>query len=63
MLFPEKWGEINGFFEAMTLPNVFPRYFHFITASMAITGLFLPGGLEENNLKQRVFSTAFQKNG
>ncbi len=41
MLFPEKWGQINGFFEAMTLPNVFPRYFHFITASMAITGLFL----------------------
>ncbi len=41
MLFPEKWGQINGFFDAMTLPNVFPRYFHFITASMAITGLFL----------------------
>jgi cytochrome c len=41
MLFPEKWGEIKGFFEAMTLPNVFPRYFHFITASMAVTGLFL----------------------
>ncbi|MFW6371493.1 MAG: c-type cytochrome, partial [Bacteroidota bacterium] len=41
MLFPEQWGEVNGFFEALTLPNVFPRYFHFITASMAITGLFL----------------------
>ncbi|WP_372948488.1 c-type cytochrome [Mariniphaga sp.] len=41
MLFPEKWGEIKGFFDALTLPNVFPRYFHFITASMAITGLFL----------------------
>jgi cytochrome c len=41
MLFPEKWGEIQGFTDALTLPNVFPRYFHFITASMAITGLFL----------------------
>ncbi len=41
MLFPEKWGEVKGFFDALTLPNVFPRYFHFITASMAITGLFL----------------------
>lgn len=41
MLFPEKWGEIQGFFDALTLPNVFPRYFHFITASMAVTGLFL----------------------
>lgn len=41
MLFPEKWGEIRGFIDALTLPNVFPRYFHFITASMAVTGLFL----------------------
>ncbi len=41
MLFPERWGEINGFFDALTLPNVFPRYFHFLTASMAVTGLFL----------------------
>ncbi|MFW5832267.1 MAG: c-type cytochrome [Prolixibacteraceae bacterium] len=41
MLFPEKWGEIQGFAGALMLPNVFPRYLHFITASMAITGLFL----------------------
>lgn len=41
MLFPEKWGEVEGFFSAMTLPNVFPRYFHFLTASMAVTGFFL----------------------
>jgi cytochrome c len=41
MLFPEKWAMIKGFFSAMTLPNVFPRYFHFIFASLTITGLFL----------------------
>ncbi|HKJ78262.1 MAG TPA: c-type cytochrome [Prolixibacteraceae bacterium] len=41
MLFPEKWGEIQGFADALLLPNVFPRYLHFITASMAITGFFL----------------------
>ena len=41
MLFPEKWGIIRGFTDALTLPNVFPRYFHFITACLAITGLFL----------------------
>ncbi|WP_230381551.1 c-type cytochrome [Myroides albus] len=41
MLFPEKWGVIKGFLSAMTLPNVFPRYFHFIFASIAVTGLFL----------------------
>lgn len=41
MLFPEKWALIKGFFSAMTLPNVFPRYFHFVFASLSITGLFL----------------------
>ena len=41
MLFPEKWGIIRGFTDALVLPNVFPRYFHFLTACLAITGLFL----------------------
>lgn len=41
MLFPEKWADIKGFFSALTLPNVFPRYLHFLTASLAITSLFL----------------------
>lgn len=41
MLFPEKWSLVKGFFSALTLPNVFPRYLHFIFASLSITGLFL----------------------
>ena len=41
MLFPEKWGTIRGFVSAMTLDNVFPRYLHFLFASLAVTGLFL----------------------
>ena len=41
MLFPEKWGLIKGFFSALLLPNVLPRYFHFLCASMAVTGLFI----------------------
>lgn len=41
MLFPEKWGTVRGFFSALLLPNVFPRYLHFIFASMAVTGLFI----------------------
>ena len=41
MLFPEKWGVVKGFTDALTLPNVFPRYLHFLTASMAISGFFL----------------------
>lgn len=41
MLFPEKWGTVKGFLSALMLPNVFPRYFHFIMSSLAVTGLFL----------------------
>lgn len=41
MLFPEKWGVVKGFLDALLLPNVFPRYFHFILASLSVTGLFL----------------------
>ena len=41
MLFPEKWGSVKGFFSAMMLANVIPRYLHFLCASLAVTGLFL----------------------
>jgi cytochrome c len=41
MLFPEKWGSVRGFVSAMTMDNVFPRYLHFLFASLAVTGLFL----------------------
>jgi cytochrome c len=41
MLYPEKWSQIAGFFAALEVGNVFPRYFHFVSASLAIMGLFL----------------------
>ncbi|MFM7024032.1 MAG: c-type cytochrome [Flavobacteriales bacterium] len=41
MLFPEKWGTVKGFMSALTLPNVFPRYFHFIMASLSVSALFI----------------------
>lgn len=41
MLYPEKWAEVQGFFSALMLPNVFPRYVHFVLACPAMTGLFL----------------------
>ena len=41
MLFPEKWQSIQGFLSALTLPNVLPRYFHFLCSSLAVTGLFV----------------------
>ncbi len=41
MLFPEKWGTVQGFVSALTLPNVLPRYAHFVLACPAMTGLLL----------------------
>lgn len=41
MLYPEKWGQVRGFFSALTMPNVLPRYVHFVLACPAMTGLFL----------------------
>lgn len=41
MLFPDRWKDVHGFASALLLPNVLPRYIHFLFASMAVTGLFL----------------------
>ncbi|MDD5562917.1 MAG: c-type cytochrome [Thermoanaerobaculaceae bacterium] len=41
MLFPDRWTSVHGFLTALVLPNVVPRYLHFVTASVALTGLFL----------------------
>jgi len=41
MLFPARWTEVRGFWSALLLPNVLPRYVHFILASIALTGLFI----------------------
>lgn len=41
MLFPDHWAEAKGFFSTLLIGNVFPRYFHFLAASIAVTALFL----------------------
>jgi cytochrome c len=40
MMFPEKWTSVRGFLSALLLPNVFPRYLHFLCASLILTSLF-----------------------
>jgi cytochrome c len=40
MLFPDAWTRAGGFFSALTLPNVIPRYLHFVAASVAVAALF-----------------------
>jgi len=41
MLYPEAWSSVKSFLDALFLPNVLPRYVHFLTASVAVMGLFL----------------------
>ncbi len=41
MMFPEKWGTVHGFLSALMLPNVLPRYFEFLGACIAVTGIFI----------------------
>lgn len=41
MLYPERWRQIASFWDALALPNVFPRYFHFLAASISLVALFL----------------------
>lgn len=43
MLFPDQWEKVKGFFSSLRIGNVLPRYLHFLTASIAMTGLFLVG--------------------
>lgn len=62
MLFPEKWAEVDSFWNAMLLWNVIPRYFHFLTASFAITGLFLFGYMRRKSYDvESIFSSFTRK--
>ncbi len=49
MLFPDRWLAVHGFLSALLLPNVLPRYLHFLLATVAITALFLAGWLCRRN--------------
>lgn len=42
MLFPDTWTTIKGFWDGLFhVGNPFPRYFHFLAACFALTGLFM----------------------
>ncbi|MFY8003556.1 MAG: cytochrome C, partial [Chitinophagaceae bacterium] len=62
MLFPEKWGTVKGFLDALLLPNVFPRYFHFILSSLSVTGLFLFWYIGRKNYPFEKYFKVFSKN-
>jgi len=60
MLFPEKWGTVQGFFSALALPNVWPRYAHFVLACPAMTGLFLVW-LFRRKSQEEIAATGFDR--
>ena len=42
MLYPDKWGQANGFFESLFYyPQIWSRYLHFMLASLATGGFYL----------------------
>ena len=57
MMFPEKWGTVQGFLSALMLPNVFPRYFEFLGACIAVTGIFI---VWYNNRKSYAIEEIYQ---
>lgn len=61
MMFPEKWGTVHGFLEALILPNVFPRYFEFLGACLTITGLFIVGYNKRKNYPVEEIYTSFTR--
>jgi cytochrome c len=62
MLFPDKWAVVRGFWDALFLPSVFTRYFHFIIATLAITALFLVGYIGRKKYKfEEKFKTIDKK--
>ncbi|MEX1308933.1 MAG: c-type cytochrome [Candidatus Sulfomarinibacteraceae bacterium] len=73
MLFPDRWLGVEGFLSAVALPNVVPRFVHFVLASVAVAALFLAGwlcrpgfdfdnelpGLDRFELKRELLTVAF----
>lgn len=73
MLFPERWGEVRGFLSALALPNVLPRYLHFLLACLALSGLAAVGwfgrrefdvenilpGFDRPGLRRKFYSITF----
>ncbi len=54
MLFPGEWEKVKGFFSSLRIGNVFPRYFHFILASVALAGFFGAGWFWRSTVAAKV---------
>ena len=61
MMFPEKWGSVQGFVSALMLPNVFPRYLEFLGACIAVTGVFIVWYNSRKNYPVETIYTGFSR--
>ncbi|HOA73063.1 MAG TPA: cytochrome c [Phycisphaerae bacterium] len=73
MLFPDRWTQVRGFLSALWLPNVWPRFLHFVLACVAVSALFMLAyftragypvetkfqGLDRPNLRRLFYGIAF----
>lgn len=41
MLFPDRWFDVQGFWSALMLPNVWARYLYFLASAVTVSSLFL----------------------
>ncbi|HPH64214.1 MAG TPA: cytochrome c [Kofleriaceae bacterium] len=58
MMMPERWSSVAGLWDAVWLPAVLPRYFHFMSASLILTSLFGVGYFgREKFVQQAGFET------
>ncbi len=62
MLFPEKWGDVEGFFSTLVLWNVIPRYFHFLAGTLAVTGVFIVWYFGRKSYEFEEKLSVFQRN-
>jgi cytochrome c len=60
MLLPDRWAGVQGFLSALLLPNVLPRYAHFVLASFAMTGLMMVW-LFRRRSEEEVAETGFDR--
>lgn len=60
MLYPDKWAGVHGFFSALTLPFIWPRYAHFLLACPAMTGLLMVW-LFRRGSDEEIAATGFER--
>ena len=69
MMLPAAWTQVAGFWSALALPGVLPRYLHFLDASLVLSSLFaigylgragarVPDGLDPRRARRALYTVA-----